>query len=119
MLLIETIRKLAEENPEAVYSVSDIDFDNCQYTRGVCGPGSGCIVGQAIAQLYPDKIPKMVAQDNRGPIGAAALFDDLDIEYKRKEIRWINTVQARQDVGHPWLDAIKLADNCHQVLELS
>ena len=57
--------------------------------------------------------------NNRGPIGAAALFDDLDIEYKRKEIRWINTVQARQDVGHPWLDAIRMADDCHQVPELS
>lgn len=117
MLLIDTIRKLAEENSDAVYNISGTDLDSCAYTKGPCGPGVGCIVGQAVAQCYPDKIPQMVAQDDERPVGAATLLYDLGIEYSEKEIRWINTVQAKQDIGYRWTAAVNMADTVQEETE--
>ena len=47
-MLIEAVRKLAEDYPDAVYNET-----YCRYSVGEAGPGEGCIIGQAVMTAFP------------------------------------------------------------------
>ena len=106
--LVTAVRELAEGYPDTVYNVASLD--GCRYTIGKCGPGVGCIVGQAIAECYPDKVEAMAQQDKDGPLGVDSLLFDLGINRSENDARWLCCVQSKQDNGYPWAEAIKIAD---------
>tara|TARA_R110000751_G_scaffold30178_1_gene77373 strand:+ start:197 stop:544 length:348 start_codon:yes stop_codon:yes gene_type:complete len=106
--LLETVRKLAEDNPTAVYEAPD--EDGCYYTLGPCGNGDGCIIGQALLKDDSTLKEKLTAIDAE-PLGAEHLFDEyLDMTLTKREIRWLAKVQESQDDHECWQTAVDIAD---------
>ena len=102
-LLVAEVRRLATENPDAVY----INITGtCSYLNGTAGCGSGCIIGQAILAIDPDLRDFLRQVDG---VSISAISKRLGLSYG-PEIRWLSRVQSKQDCGHTWGKAVKQAD---------
>lgn len=112
--VISEIRKIADLNPETVYSrdIFDQGDDFCRYV--VDGQGS-CIVGRALVNLgiIPQRLHEfegLKAQDVLVRIGV-----DLD---HSDQTEWVNRVQFHQDANAPWRIAVEKADRYIEGLTL-
>jgi hypothetical protein len=101
--LIQSIRKLAADFPDAVYSVEGY----CQYTEGKCGPGQGCLVGQGMQNCGMGEMAEDA--DILGEIGVSSFFSKANVKNKNDR-NWLIKIQGNQDNGKPWADAVRLAD---------
>lgn len=103
------VRRLAAESPDCKYPYGK----GCFYTRGECTNGStGCIVGQAFRRMGLD-CASLDSSDRHTPsAGMACLNLGLeDTAIKGANAVWLSTVQAFQDSGHTWGQAVADADD--------
>lgn len=100
-IVIDRVRKLAREHPDAVYK-----HDTCLYTKGECGPGVGCIIGQALPE-YQEELWRL---DNITDFHVSSMIRELNIEVTEEQSIWLETVQHYQDKGVTWEKAVKEAE---------
>ena len=113
--VIEEVRRLAEEQPDFVYSEQEgAAGSECSYFGCAIGntAGQACIVGQALDNLYVDMSDLKRKEDNGYGIGIAGALEwkVVDIPYTEREARWLGDVQYHQDLGESWARAVVLAD---------
>jgi hypothetical protein len=122
--LADAVRRAALANPDKVYDRRP--YTGCMYTHTDPETGEyhpGCIVGQGIFDLTglpvdQDALPGAVNNDKwrvalnattgeRDSWGEVILVDDPLTRYL---VDWLRIVQAQQDGGKPWGEAIAFAD---------
>lgn len=113
--LARKVRELAIARPETVYRPSPTGqaspATRCSYLGGTCTDGTvGCLVGQAFFAIG-------FTADQLRPVDhlgiEEALENLLPSEFSAEEyrqVRWLESVQNAQDNGHPWHEAIDIAD---------
>lgn len=107
--IIAEIRKIADKNPDTVYSrdIFDSGSGACRYI--VDGKGS-CIVGRALIKLGADTD---IIIKNEG-LKADDIILGLGVEIdSTDQTEWINRVQFYQDVDVSWGNAVIKADKLH------
>jgi hypothetical protein len=109
--VIREIRALAAERPDFIYR-QPVPGEGCKYVHrrssGTVIPNEGCIVGQACARL--GWIPP---EEWEGTSAVRLLDLPRDPDTARPitpEGDWITEVQAAQDGGNTWADAVAQAD---------
>lgn len=114
--VIEEVRRLAEEQPDFVYSKQEGANANedCSYFGCFIGntTGQACIVGQALAKLSVD-MSDLKREEDKGfgmGIAEALVGGVVDIPYTEREAKWLGDVQNHQDLGESWAQAVVLAD---------
>lgn len=123
--LQQEIRDYVKKFPNVRYVTSSDDPGAmCFYTKGKCSNGSkGCLYGQVLSNLgYKDLLKSIdnsyVPNDVTSmPSIKQVLTKDLevDLELDGAELNWHETVQAAQDEGNTWADAIEHADDLWKV----
>jgi len=114
--LIDAIRKLAANYPDAVYANGTMGA--CSYSQGAVTNGperTGCIVGQAAALIGVSN----QEIEHGGETGYGEFLDtlaknkwlDTDSKSIGDQYDWIGRVQERQDSGVEWGEAVKSADH--------
>ncbi len=95
--LVESVRKIATERPDVVYS------GNCYYDSGECSDGSvGCLLGQALQAIdWP------IYERNLEDSIVFLLFNE---GYTDDRVIWCRRVQAEQDVKKTWAECVEYAD---------
>ena len=121
MELVEAVRALAQEYPEAVYEKPG-ENSVCLYSAGKADGGVGCIVGQALKRLgcsdeYVSKLDRLdscgidhVAKRHFWPDLAGWIDEWEEATEDVPEINWLSVVQMEQDSGHSWGAALETAD---------
>jgi hypothetical protein len=109
--LISIVRRIAKENPEAVYYSSDGD---CFYTRGECGNGTGCIIGQALIDMKSELKGELEEVDSHFVPMARELLTRLDLGLSGAEINWLCAVQLYQDYRNSWAESTEQANRDFQ-----
>ena len=113
--LVSKVRELAVARPETIYQPSPTGQATptirCSYLAGTCSDGTvGCLLGQALVAVgYTAE--QLRAVDLLGieeAIEKLLPCELTDEEYRR--VRWLESVQNAQDNGHPWGEAIRIAD---------
>jgi len=104
--MISEVRRIAKEYPNAVYSMDNLVF--CCYTKGKCGPGFGCLLGQAMQSAGLRHIANQA--DEQGEKAISELFNVLNI-HNANDRMWLSDVQGQQDRGATWEEAVKFADS--------
>jgi hypothetical protein len=108
-LIITACRELATEQPGVIYDKGNAKL--CRYTRGEAGCGSGCIIGQAILNVYPELEPKLLLIDAADEgTGVRGLLQSLGIKTSENQICWLSTLQGQQDFENPWGASLATAD---------
>lgn len=109
--IIDEVRKLASEHPATVYPGIG-DKNSCFYDKPDCGPGTGCIFGQAMQRLGVslDDLAGLQNEAQDGSKYIRVVMDRHSIEYTSVEGSWCMQVQQNQDVGRAWAMCVKLAD---------
>jgi hypothetical protein len=122
--LVQEIRKLAKENPDAIYEKTGANL-GCFYTKGKINncitAKSGCIVGQALVRIesrLSDLLSKIdelcdVISMNTSYTILNQLFDCENSSLSD----WIITVQKQQDQGCNWKSCILSADEEHPIVK--
>ena len=112
MSIVDEVRRLAAESPEAVYQESP-----CHYGIGKCGNGEGCIIGQAIVAWCPDMEVYLDFEDQKAinhkhNLNVYQIVNDHGLNHllTKKEIDFCREVQAEQDRRKPWAEAVASAD---------
>jgi hypothetical protein len=119
--LIGEVRQQAHAEPGRVYKRTGV-AGACLYRPGTPNPVCGCIVGEALAQLgVPDEVLARLDGADPGwevtsgsPVGWTAdealgiLGEHLTTEAIMSP--WVAEVQAGQDRGMTWEDAVTAAD---------
>lgn len=115
--LISTVRQLAKQFPDAIYSEG-----KCLYTSGRAGNGQGCVLGQAAKICNPSLYKSMAISDKSCGQYGTAIYEipsvkNAKIDAERQyhphilnKINWLVEVQSLQDDETPWGECIKLAD---------
>jgi hypothetical protein len=106
MTLIQSVRDIAGKYPDAIYIVEEIGYP--QYTKGDCGPGSGCLLGQAMQACGMEDIAAQ--SDESGEQSIPQLFNELGVTSKNDQL-WLINVQCYQDLMRTWREAVRLADS--------
>src|SRR5688500_4678844 len=117
--LIEAIRYVAATEPDRIYAVADPHGHSlaCNYRPNQNNP-CGCIVGEALAFLgVPAELlaeldllqQRTVPAAWRAPALASVLDDRLTTAALKSG--WVALVQAGQDTGLRWADAVRAADD--------
>jgi len=101
-MIIKAVRDLAEKYPETIYPRHSVPY--CKYTEGDCGPGSGCLIGQALQACGMKE--KAEWADAQGKTSVML----LGLEVSSDELAWLKDVQLYQDRGRTWKKAIDRAD---------
>ena len=105
--LIQEVRKLAAEYPNALYfPVNNI----CSYTEGIVVKGpkeEGCIFGHAFRAAG-------FFMPEAGGIISDVLEDEMP-EAPQDKKEWCSIVQRQQDNGSEWLWSVKSADKTIQI----
>lgn len=104
------IRALAEERPDFVYTAQvsdDPDDVMCGYVgeQAHSTKGEGCIVGQALQRLGVTE-GDLLAFDGST---ATLVIQEFTGQDDQESVRWARAVQAQQDQGVSWGDAISFA----------
>lgn len=112
--LITAVRELAAERPDFVYPVNSGNrAPSCYYTKP---DGTGdCIIGCAMERIgHPLPVQN---RDGEGatkllsaPVSSALWAWALNIPEAGREHRWLGRVQAQQDTGDSWGDAVAYAN---------
>jgi hypothetical protein len=111
MSVVDEVRRLATESPDTVYK-----NEMCLYTKGKCGNGEGCIIGQAIVAWCPEMKRYLEDMDAKSlkqncPFSFYNLKHyGIDQFLTREEISWCRNVQASQDRGITWKEAVRIED---------
>jgi hypothetical protein len=112
--VIEEVHRLAEEQPDFVYSDQEVANEECSYFGCAIGntTGQACIVGQALANLNVDMSDMKRKEDTGYGMAIATALEEgvVDIPYTEEEAKWLGDVQYYQDRGEPWAQAVALAD---------
>ena len=108
-MLCNAVRKLAKNFSDTVYNLA-MSEESCMYTVGKCGPGVGCIVGQAFIEAYPHLEHVAKDTDNVGVAGPDRLASNAGLQVCPNDIKWLTIVQNKQDNGCEWGSAVEFAD---------
>lgn len=107
--VVNQVRNLAAGSPEYVYWAPEEPAANgmpgCSYVNGV--GGKGCIVGQALTNLGVTKDELAKHEGTRAGVVVPYL---LGVEEGTQKLAWLDAVQARQDDGCEWAEAVAHAD---------
>jgi hypothetical protein len=105
--LEDSIRTVADENPDKIYvrPVRDGDLEPLAVYFTDDGAPS-CLVGQALARL--GVTIEQVEGNNTD--GVLYLFGTGLIEGDREEVEWLENLQYNQDQGMTWQNAVLVAD---------
>ena len=98
--LLAKVKELKKQYPEALYSKPN-EHDCCKYFSGRVknGPKThGCIIGQAIRELYPENIAFLKKLDNDPESDTA--IDDLLPMSKSRDL--LQSIQNNQDYNVTW-----------------
>lgn len=98
--LVTEVKRLQKEFPEATYKKIG---SSCSYSTGTVSKGPktrGCIVGQALRNVYPDLFK--VAKKEYDTYGVTELLDNMNIMVTKNQMNYLETVQNNQDVGFCW-----------------
>lgn len=105
------ITRLAKANPDFRYlTANNMELtESCLYVKD--GQAS-CIVGQALHNLG---VPLEEFEEHEQLQGSTTIkkilgMDDIQLEFHRKELEWIDDVQESQDANVPWLDSVERAN---------
>lgn len=116
--VIEEVRRLAEEQPDFVYTDQEVANEECSYFGCAIGntTGQACIVGQSLANLNVDMSDLKRKEDNGYGMSIAEVLGwrVVDIPYTEREAKWLGDVQYHQDRGETWAQAVALADKALQ-----
>lgn len=105
--------KLANEQPDFVYTDQSKGTSSCSYVGAVQGAqgGQGCIVGQALMRLgVPEDALRTYENDESNNNTADFLLSDwtfLEHQGTGNQISTIHEVQINQDSKLPWRVAIE------------
>lgn len=110
--LVDAVRKLAAENPDFMYTRQDASnptpdevFAACNYYPTEGNP-QGCIIGAAMRSLGHD----LDAPAWRCIAAYEALGDTFGEAIDHGTQAWATAVQANQDAGMTWSQAVRAAD---------
>jgi hypothetical protein len=111
--LVAEIRRIAAESPNYVYQQVQRDGRSaCEYVEYAGDQLIGsCIVGRALVNLGVD--PASLTFSNDFTPTAWGLLRDAGHNSLAGEIDWIQSVQAGQDQGWAWGEAVQHADVRH------
>src|SRR5690606_1231334 len=104
--VVKEVRRLAEEQPDHVYSAPEGE-EICSYVTGK--DGKGCIVGQALSRLgVPESALRGI--EGEGAYALPELIPYLAGREDKRSRRWLTLIQSRQDGGRTWWQAVTEAD---------
>lgn len=122
--LAAEIRSISEQHPGRVYQAGE---HGCLYTEPDGAPG--CIVGQAMANLgkplpafkgegwadLPGEIRSLCGDATSGHSWTRGVFQVPNDQEPGEVgvIQWLRRVQARQDGGSSWADAVATGDSSY------
>lgn len=106
MSLIESVKFLADKYADTSYPIHEVPY--CSYTEGECGPGEGCLLGQAMQHCGMKELA--YSADHRGEMAIYDLYEETNTLSRNDQI-WLNTVQASQDRGATWGEALENANS--------
>lgn len=101
--LWSAIEKIVEEHPDVVYPVDE--DGGCYYSKGVCGDGDGCLIGQALQACGLDVTPL----DSDTPSDICNIIREFELNYTEAQVGLLDELQYYQDIGTPWEDALAKA----------
>lgn len=108
------VRTVAAEKPDYRYnprSINAVDSTRCFYTPTLRPDGSTsrCLIGEALHRLgISDAL--MSEHDGDSTSTVHALLTRLG-DHTEEVLIWANTVQAAQDWGLTWAEAVEYADH--------
>lgn len=108
--LIDEVRKIAEEMPDFVYTTDDVS--GCSYFGREVGDPTGqcCIMGQAFKNLNVD-----TSKINETPVltvGELIWGQVIPVtSLNESQVEWLDHVQALQDEGSSWGEAVSIVDH--------
>ena len=113
--LIAEVRKVAEANPDFIYSEQPGAGAICSYFGQNLGDttGSPCIIGQALKNLKLDtsRLKDLEDQEDGSGIADVLAMGLIDVEQPTEtEENWLGRVQCAQDFGESWATAVMKAD---------
>ena len=116
----EAVRKRVAESPDNVYTQAN-NCCECSYTVGNCTDGTvGCLFGQILPKEIIDQV-ESVSEDEEGVyVDTECITDVLESCMDIKDpdfVGWCSRIQAKQDTGLKWNDALSFADNLRKELE--
>lgn len=100
--LAKEIIRLARENPDYIYHSNG---DSCYYTK----PNGGCIIGQALTNLYPELKLLLKEIDSRNAITVSMLFSTLKVD-NTIPTSYFSDIQHNQDMEESWIQSVELSD---------
>ncbi len=109
--LVAKVRKIAAAHPDVVYPVGEDGV--CLYNYPPCGPGSGCLIGQALGALSPGVLSEVTVMLATVTISGIIRDPFMRPHFSvgdERHVSWLRAVQARQDMKEPWGEAVRLAD---------
>ncbi len=122
--IVHAVRRLATLYPNAIYIEPD-DAGACMYTVGEVNNGpqrDGCIIGQA---LLIEGIAADASNMENMEVGAPDMLRQLvNDEHLAQDIagidqstvrQWFGWVQSVQDGGVTWAEAVRQADEHHDI----
>ena len=98
--ILKEVRRLQKEYPNCVYNQ-----DTCSYSKGSCKKGpktKGCIIGQAIRNVYPDLFELIKRDDDTNSIESIISSKNYEITGSKRDIGRLEDVQNRQDQAFEW-----------------
>lgn len=100
--VLKEVRRLKKAYPDAIYNRPK-NVNACFYSKGIVknGPKTcGCLIGQAIRNIYPDLFTKLKNNEIRN--GASSAADDIDLI--GNSVDRLAMIQLAQDMGECWKD---------------
>ena len=114
--LIDEVRKIAEEMPDFVYATPFTK--GCSYFGREVGDPTGqcCIMGQAFKNLKIDTSKIDETHENISTVGDLILTEDIPVtSLNELQVDWLDHVQALQDEGISWGEAVSIVDSPSKV----
>ena len=108
--LLDKVIELGTKHPNARYEKSTEEnsvLQGCYYTKIACGPGHGCIVGQALQSLFPDSRDLIGQLDHTAGGNYDMVMGTVGLDSPISDK--IRDIQRHQDSGKTWGLAIAIA----------
>jgi hypothetical protein len=123
--LVTKVREIAKAYPDVIYPAQRLSKlePSCSYEKPACGPGKGCLIGQALSQLGLPEAQLAVLSSHGGILSLAmvfggSLFSDFTEKWQfppfsefYRNIAWLQSVQRKQDRESHWGIAVEEVDN--------
>jgi hypothetical protein len=108
--LANAVRRVAQQEPDKIYERPV--GSGCRYTHEVEETRApGCIIGQAVFSLTGQVVHQ---ESMKGSVSTGIWADTLSLNEDRMNgylKNWLREVQANQDAGFTWSEAVRSADN--------